>query len=133
MRDIFCRIVKKEIPAHVVYETEGTLAFLDITPSAPGHVLVIPKKHGDNISEFSEEELGKIMESVKVVAGKIEKVFNPDSITIGINHKEKKGVSHLHVHLIPRWDNDQGRALQGVVNNPPKEKLDIIAEKIRNA
>lgn len=131
--DIFCRIVKKEIPAHVVYETEDTLAFLDVTPSAPGHTMVILKKHGNNIQEYTPEDLGKAMASVQEVSKKIESAMQPDSITIGINHKEQRGVPHLHIHLIPRWENDGGHALQGVVKNQPKEDIAVIAEKIRNA
>ncbi len=131
--DIFCKIVKKEIPAHVIYETDDTLAFLDVTPSAPGHTMVILKKHGNNIQEYTEEELGKAMASVQVVSKKIEAVLNPDSITIGINHKEKKGVPHLHIHLIPRWDNDGGHALQGVVKKAPEEEITITAKKLRTA
>ncbi len=130
MDDIFCKVIREEIPSHTIHETEETLAFLDVTPSSPGHTLVIRKKHGKNISEYSQEELGILMESVKVVAQKLEESLNPDSITIGINHKEKKGVPHLHIHLIPRWENDGGHALQGVVNNKPKESLEVLAKKI---
>lgn len=132
MDDIFCKIVRKEIPARIVYENDDTLAFLDITPSSPGHTCVILKKHGNNILEYSQEDMGKAMAAVQVVTKKIESVLKPDSITIGINHKERRGVPHLHIHLIPRWDNDKGHALQGIVNNPPKESLDVIAEWIRN-
>lgn len=130
MNDIFCKIVRKEIPAHVVYETPETLAFLDVTPSSPGHALVILKKHGNNILEYSEKELGKVMATAQVVAKKIEAAMKPDSITIGINHKEKAGVPHLHIHLIPRWSEDKGHALQGVVDNKPKEEIASIAKKI---
>jgi histidine triad (HIT) family protein len=73
------------------------------------------------------------MATVQIVSKKIETVLNPDSITIGINHKEKRGVPHLHIHLIPRWDNDNGHALQGVVKNPPKEELPAMAEKLKSA
>ena len=132
MDDIFCKIINKEIPAHVIYETDQTLAFLDVTPSAPGHTLVILKKHGNNILEYTEEELGKAMATAQIVAKKIEAVLRPDSITIGINHKEKRGVPHLHIHLIPRWENDGGHALQGVVTNKPKESIEVVAERLRN-
>lgn len=133
MDDVFCRIIRKEVPAHIVYESDEALALLDITPSAPGHTVVVSKKHGSNISDYTQEELGIIMKSVQDVAGKIEKALNPDSITIGINHKEKRGIPHLHIHLIPRWESDHGHALQGVVQNKPKESLEIIREKIRNS
>lgn len=130
--DLFCQIIRGNITNNTVYEDDFTLAFLDVNPSAPGHTLVIHKKHGNNILEYTSEELGKLMGSVQLVAKKIEAALVPDSITIGINHKEKKGVPHLHIHLIPRWENDGGHALQGVVNNKMENKLDELAEKIRN-
>ncbi len=128
---LFCKIVRKEIPAHVVYEDGETLAFLDITPSAPGHAMVILKKHGNNILEYHHDELGKAMKTVQIVAKKLEAVLVCDSITIGINHKERRGVPHLHIHLIPRWEHDKGHALQGVVENKSGEKIEEIVEKLQ--
>jgi histidine triad (HIT) family protein len=130
---LFCKLVNNEIPSLRVYEDENTIAFMELNPSAPGHVMVILKKHGNNILEYSQEELGKLMGSVQKVAAKIEKALNPDSITIGINHKERRGVPHLHVHLIPRWENDKGGIIQAVVKNKPKESRETIADKIRKA
>src|SRR5258708_366695 len=132
MKDcLFCKLVAGEIPSLKVYEDDDTISFIELNPSAPGHVMVILKKHGNNILEYSQEELGKLMGSVQKVAAKIEKALVPDSITIGINHKERLGVPHLHVHLIPRWENDKGGIIQSVVKNPPKESREVIAEKIR--
>ncbi len=133
MDDIFCKIVKKEIPVSSIYETEETMAFLDVTPSAPGHTLVILKKHGNNILEYTQEELGKAMATAQIVVQKLEKALECDSITIGINHKEKRGVPHLHIHLIPRWETDGGHALQGVVKHPLRESLEKIKEKLQSA
>jgi histidine triad (HIT) family protein len=130
---IFCKLVKKEIPSLVVYEDADTVAFMELNPSAPGHVMVILKKHGNNILEYSEVELGNLMGSVQKVTAKIEKALNPDSITIGINHKERRGVPHLHVHLIPRWEDDKGGIIQSLVKNKPTESREIIADKIRKA
>lgn len=134
MKDcLFCKLVNKEIPAVVVYEDKDTISFMELNPSAPGHVMVILKKHGNNILEYSQEELGTLMGSVQKVAKKIEKALNPDSISIGINHRERRGVPHLHIHLIPRWENDKGGIIQSIVKNPPKESREAIAEKIRKA
>ncbi len=130
---LFCKIVAREIPALSVYEDSDAVAFMELNPSAPGHVMVILKKHGNNILEYNQDELSKLMGGVQQVVKKIEKALATDSITIGINHKERRGVPHLHVHLIPRWENDKGGVIQSVVNNPPKEKREVIAEKIRNA
>ena len=130
---IFCKLVAGEIPSLKVYEDDQTVSFMELNPSAPGHVMVILKKHGNNILEYSQEELGVLMGSVQKVTTKIEKALNPDSITIGINHKERRGVPHLHVHLIPRWENDKGGIIQSVVKNKPKESREEIAAKIRKA
>lgn len=130
---IFCKLVNKEITSLSIYEDADTIAFMELNPSAPGHAMVILKKHGNNILEYSQEELGKLMGSVQKVVTKIEKALEPDSFTIGINHKERLGVPHLHIHLIPRWENDNGGALQSLVKNPPKESREMIAEKIRKA
>jgi histidine triad (HIT) family protein len=130
---IFCKLVNNEIPSLRVYEDDNTIAFMELNPSAPGHVMVILKKHGNNILEYSQKELGILMGSVQKVTEKIEKALQPDSLTIGINHKERRGVPHLHVHLIPRWENDKGGIIQSVVRNKPKEKREVIAEKIKNA
>jgi len=130
---IFCKLVNNEIPSLRVYEDDDTIAFLELFPSAPGHTMVILKKHGNNILEYSQDELGKLMGGVQKVAAKLEKALNPDSLTIGINHKERRGVPHLHVHLIPRWENDKGGIIQSVVANKPKESREEIAEKIRKS
>jgi histidine triad (HIT) family protein len=130
---LFCKLVNKEIPSLIVYEDNDTISFMELTPSAPGHVMVILKKHGNNILEYSHDELGKLMLGVQNVTKKIEKALESDSITIGINHKERQGVPHLHVHLIPRWENDKGGVIQSVVKNKPKESREAIAEKLREA
>lgn len=130
---IFCKIVKGEAPSYKVYEDVDSLAFLDINQSSPGHTMVISKKHGYSILEYNEKELGKIMGVVQKIAEKIKKAYKTDAITIGINHEEKRGVPHLHVHLIPRWDDDGGGIIQSVVKNPPKESLSSIAERLRKA
>lgn len=130
---IFCKIIKKEVPSISVFEDKDTLAFMEIFPSAQGHSMVVLRKHGVSILDYSEEELGKLMSSVKKVAAKTQKALSCDSITIGINHLERRGVPHLHVHLIPRWEKDKGGIIQSIVNNPPKEDREKIAERIRKA
>lgn len=130
---LFCKLGAKEIPSLSVYEDDATIAFLELFPSSPGHTMVILKKHGNNIFEYTQDELSQLMGSVQKVAKKIEAALDPNSITIGINHKERRGVPHLHVHLIPRWENDKGHVIQGVVTNKPKESREAIAEKIKQA
>lgn len=130
---IFCKVIAKEVPGYFILEEKDYVAFLDIFGSTDGHSLVVPRKHGYSILDYSEKELGRIMVGVAVVAKKMKKALNSDSITIGINHEEKKGVPHLHVHLIPRFENDGGGIIQSVVKKPIKEDLAKMAEKIRRA
>ena len=79
-----------------------------------------------------EEQIRNVLESPKII-GMIEKGIKPEGFTLGINHNEAAGqvVPHLHFHIIPRWKNDAGRGIQGVVNNPPQESLEEVAKKIR--
>lgn len=130
---IFCKIVKNQVHSLRVYEDEDTIAFMELSPSAPGHVMVISKKHGKSIFDYEGKDLGILMNTVSKVAKRIENALNSDSITIGINHLEKKGVPHLHIHLIPRWENDKGGIIQSIVKNVPNESREEIAERIKKA
>lgn len=130
---IFCKIINKEAPGYFVLEEKDIVAFLDIFGSCEGHTMVVPRKHGYSILDYSEEELAKLMGGVKKVAQKIKKAFKTDAITIGINHEEKRGVPHLHIHLIPRFDTDSGGIIQGVVKKEIKRPLDEIAKALRDA
>lgn len=133
MNCIFCKVIAKEVPGYFILEEKEYVAFLDIFGSTDGHTMVVPRRHGYSILEYSEEELGKLMGGAKKVAEKMKKVLNTDAITIGINHEEEKGVPHLHIHLIPRFNDDGGKVLQSLVNSGIKEDLKEIADKIRIA
>ena len=130
---LFCKIANKQIPAEIVYEDSDTLAFLDIHPRAPGHTMIIPKIHAENILDLPDNLVGKVFLTVKKIAGMLTKAFKPEGFTIGINHGRVSGqvVDHLHIHVMPRFSNDQGASIHSVVNNPPAESLKEIAEKIK--
>ncbi len=130
---LFCNIVKKQIPAEIVYENDNTLAFLDIHPRAPGHTMVISKTHSETIVDLPDAEVAPLFLSVKRATGAIQKAFAPDGFTIGINHGKVSGqaVDHLHIHIIPRFADDGGTSLHSVVDNAPRESLHAIAERIR--
>lgn len=130
---IFCKVINKQSPGYFVLEEKDYVAFLDIFGSAEGHTMVAPRRHGYSIADYSDEELGTLMGGAKKVAEKIKKALKTDAITIGINHEEKRGVPHLHVHLIPRFDNDGGGIIQTVVKKSIKRPLDEIAKELREA
>ncbi len=101
---IFMKIVRKEIPAHIVYEDEHTLAFLDIAPNTVGHTLVIPKKPFRNIFDIDEESLTAVMRTVRLLAPVIRDSVGANGVHIYSNHEAEAGqeVFHLHFHIIPR-------------------------------
>ncbi len=133
MNCLFCKIIKKEIPAEIIYEDEKTLAILDINPRAPGHAMVLPKVHGETILDLPENEIGPLFSAVKKITRLIQKSLKPEGFTIGINHGKISGqvIDHLHIHIIPRFKNDEGSSIHSVVNNPPKESLKEIKNKIK--
>ncbi|EKD86659.1 MAG: hypothetical protein ACD_37C00200G0003 [uncultured bacterium] len=130
---IFCKVIARKVPGYFILEEKEYVAFLDIFGSTDGHTMVVPRRHGYSILEYREEELGKLMGGAKKVAEKMKKALNTDSITIGINHEEEKGVPHLHIHLIPRFNDDGGKVLQSLVSSGIRKDLKEIAEKIRIA
>ncbi len=100
---IFCKIIKGEIPSEKVYEDEDVLAFKDINPATPIHILIIPKKHIENIMEVSEEDtylIGKIT----TVIQKIAKQLNVDEkgfrLISNCGPDSGQEVMHLHFHLL---------------------------------
>ena len=93
---IFCKIVKKEIPAHIVYEDEKFLAFLDIHPVSLGHTLIIPKVHYRWV--WDVPELGLYFEFVGKIAKAQQKAFSCEVIWSGIRGDE---VPHAHISVMP--------------------------------
>jgi len=104
---LFCKIVKKEIPAQVVYEDRNAMAFLDINPAAEGHVLVIPKNHSKDIFDIPERDLESLIVAVKKIAEIIKKL-GYENFNILQNTGKHAGqiVHHIHFHVIPRKEED---------------------------
>ncbi len=101
---IFSKIIRREIPADIIYEDEHTLAFLDIAPNAVGHTLVIPKKPVRNIFDADDATLAAVMRTVHLVAPAVRDAVGAKGVHINSNHEAEAGqeVFHLHFHIIPR-------------------------------
>ena len=127
---IFCQIVKKEIPAYLVYEDNDFLAFLDIRPLNPGHTLVIPKKHYRWV--WDVKNIGQYYQVVAKIAHALRKVFQTDYIVSLVFGEE---VPHAHVWLIPRLPNDgHGGAIDlNNVKKIPEKEMKQIALKINTS
>jgi histidine triad (HIT) family protein len=128
MPSIFTRIIHREIPAFVVAEDEKHIAFLDISPLAIGHTLVIPKREEDYIFDLSDQELSELMIFSKKIASAMMKSVSCKRIGLSVIGLE---VPHAHVHLVPLNS-------MGDINfsNPKvklsKEEFVAIAEKIKS-
>jgi len=129
---VFCRIVARQIPATMVHEDEQTLAFMDLGQVNPGHVLVAVKRHAENLYALDDAQAGAVTRAAARVARAIRDAFTPQGLSVYQANGKAAGqtVFHYHVHLVPRHDND-GMALTWPVKNPPREKLEEYAAKIR--
>jgi histidine triad (HIT) family protein len=96
---IFTKIIKGEIPAHKIYEDDKTLALLDIHPSRPGHVLVVPKVQVDRLEQLSDEDYTAVLATARKVMQRVTAVFG-DEYRACVK-VEGFDVPHVHVHVIP--------------------------------
>ncbi|GKX65575.1 histidine triad nucleotide-binding protein [Inconstantimicrobium mannanitabidum] len=100
---IFCKIVNGEIPSKKVYEDENVLAFYDISPEAPVHVVVIPKQHIQSVNDLNEENLEIVSQIFKAINKIVIELGIADSGYRIVNNCGKDGgqtVNHLHFHLL---------------------------------
>lgn len=104
--NIFAKILRGEIPSHKVYEDEDTLAFMDVMPQAPGHLLVIPKQGSRNLLDADPAVLSKIIPVVQKMANAAKEAFEADGVFIAQFNEPAAGqtVYHLHFHIIPRHE-----------------------------
>lgn len=101
--DVFCKILNKELPADIVAEGDDWLAFNDIHPQAPVHVLIVPKKHLTDVCAAKEEDAGLLGELVMAANNVAKKLgLEEKGFRLIINHGEHGGqlVPHLHIHLL---------------------------------
>jgi len=119
---IFCKIAKGEMPCHKIAEDDDFIAFLDIKPFTVGHTMVIPKKHYR--WTYDVPNFGEYWEFVKMVTQKINQGLKPffvTYLTMGMQ------VNHAHVHIIPRYENDN------LVNEfAPNLRLQLSNEELIN-
>lgn len=123
---IFTKIINKEIPATILYEDQDVLAFLDISQVTKGHTLVIPKQPSRNLLDTDPQTLSKVMDVVSKLANQIQSTLQPNGFNILSNVNEVAGQSvfHFHVHIIPRYDeDDQFKITQTPTLNPDLEAI----------
>jgi histidine triad (HIT) family protein len=104
----FCAIVAGTAPAEHVAQTDGALAFVNANPANPGHMLVIPKRHADDIWALSVEDGHAVWDLVHDMAVLARRTYEPDGLNLFQANRRAAWQSefHFHVHVVPRWDGD---------------------------
>ena len=129
---IFCKIANDEIPAATIYEDEDFMVSLDLGPAARGHALILPKQHYANIYELDESIAAKAFVLAKKMAAHMTEVLGCEGFNIVQNNGPLAGqtVFHFHIHLIPRYPDDQ----VGLTWKPGEvsaEELDQLVKQLR--
>lgn len=99
---IFCKIANKEINSNLLYEDESVVAFRDLNPQAPQHILIVPKKHVANITELDDKEIAAhiFTEVVPKIAKEVGVAESGFRLVINTGEEGGQTVNHLHIHLI---------------------------------
>jgi len=124
---IFTKIIEGIIPAHKVYEDDRVLAFLDIHPVQPGHVLVIPKKQIEFVWDLPDEDYRAVMDAAKKIALHLREVLGVRYIgerIVGVD------VPHAHVQLIPFNTVEEYKTPQNMDTEPDHKQLAMLAKKL---
>jgi histidine triad (HIT) family protein len=106
MRCVFCSIARGESPAEVIAETKETIAFLDVRPLFPGHVLVIPREHHVTLGELPVELIPKLFGVAQKMSLAVERALGAQGTFVAMNNRVSQSVPHLHVHVVPRTKGD---------------------------
>lgn len=102
----FCSIVVGSLPAHVVLDDERVLAFLDVRPLFPGHVLVVPKVHVATLTDLPVEAIGPFFERVQRLSAAVPAAMGAKGTFVAMNNTVSQSVPHLHAHVVPRTKGD---------------------------
>ena len=129
--NIFAKILRGELPAHVVLDEEHCLAFMDVMPQSPGHTLIIPRTPAENVFDLSDDELSALIVTTRRVAVAVKAAFSPGGIMLVQLNGADAGqtVFHIHFHVIPRYDGEGLRFHARDMADP--EVLAGHAEQIR--
>ena len=130
---IFCKIISGQIPCAKVYESPLLLGFLDIAPASPGHCLLVPKAHYENIFDLPADLGPEFLKGFSALGRAIMQAVNAQGLNIGMNNFKAAGqvVFHAHFHIIPRLSND-GLSAWPQKSYANHEEMNSLALSIRS-
>jgi histidine triad (HIT) family protein len=130
----FCQIVVGDESAHLVFEDERTLAFLDNRPLFPGHSLLVPRDHYETLADLPDELVGQLFAKARLLSVAIPKAMRKPGSFVALNNVVSQSVPHLHVHVVPRKPKD---GLRGFfwprTKYSSEEEMREVAERVRKA
>lgn len=135
---LFCAIAAGDIPSAHLYEDGRVFAFLDIKPLAPGHALVVPKRHAAKLEDATPEDRHALMEAVALLAPVLCRETDAKDCTVAVNNGPDAGqeVQHVHVHLVPRKAGDGAgpiHAMHWPRPSVPSEEMHDLAVRVSSA
>ncbi|HEX2236070.1 MAG TPA: HIT family protein [Actinomycetota bacterium] len=103
---VFCDVVDGRVPAHIVYRDEACVAFLDNRPIFPGHLLLVPARHYETITDLPAGLVEPVFACARKLAGAVERAMDAHGTFVAMNNRVSQSVPHFHVHIVPRRRKD---------------------------
>ena len=131
---IFCKIVSKEIPTKILVETESCIGFLDAFPLAKGHALVIPKNHYEKIQDLPTDINTDMFSTVHSLISKVDSLTGATLVAVHNGKQSGQEIPHVHVHLIPRSEDDSAGAVHSMFSKKPdlsESEIEELCSKLR--
>lgn len=131
---IFCAICAGEAPAQIVDSDERTVSFMDINPATPGHALVIPRTHSEDLLSVSDEDLAATTLAARRLTDRMERALEPAGFNLlnACRPAAWQTVFHFHIHVIPRYEDDPLK-LPWIPRGADADAIAVLAERIRAA
>jgi histidine triad (HIT) family protein len=102
----FCQIIAGDEAAHLVFEDEGSIAFLDNRPLFPGHSLLVPREHHETLGDLPDELVGPLFANARLLSVAVPKAMRKPGSFVALNNVVSQSVPHVHVHVVPRKPKD---------------------------
>jgi len=131
---IFCKIVSKEIPTKILVETESCIGFLDAFPLAKGHALVIPKNHYEKLQDLPINVNTEVFSTVHSLISKVDSLTGATLVAVHNGKQSGQEIPHVHVHLIPRSEDDSAGAVHSMFSKKPdlsESEIEELCSKLR--
>lgn len=130
----FCQIIAGDEAAHLVFEDEGSIAFLDNRPLFPGHSLLVPRDHHETLGDLPDELVGPLFANARLLSVAVPKAMRKPGSFVALNNVVSQSVPHVHVHVVPRKPKDGLRGFFWPRSKYASEaEMRKVAERVRKA